>query len=880
MIPKCVTLENFLSFGTKTEIKFDDDEPLWVLGGPNGVGKSAVFDAITYCLFGQHRGGVKGADQLVRHGENGFAVSFQFEFQGVDYRVTRGLASKRATQSVEQRAANTDDWKRVPNINAIADVKSWSERTLGMGFDAFKSSVLLRQGDSDAIIMAKGAERLEILKKIIGAERYETLSDRVHEATKKCRASLDGLKLQRDGLAPITAEQLEAAIAAVNDAESARSTASDAVENAAKLLEQARLWANLSPKIRDLETKIHAAETRRNDSDVIRANYQRLTELAGVMPTLKAVLPLRDGLGGTKEKFEEIVKQHQEKSEQLTTLNEQIGNLQRDVTSDTATADGLDKSIKELCNEIARTEKLKNAAEELAAIDREVQQFDPNLDVSLETTDTQLATATADERTALNELASCKSQLKAAKAECDKYANLEIGVTCSECGLEVTAVHAEKERARTVRVFQERAEAASNSVAIAKTATDAVSLLKTDQKRLADEVQKRERLRVRSKDKRHDLETLGGVADVTQLTDRLLTMTANVTRDESQRDSLREKCMHGQRELNRLVPEIKQLTKTVTLLAGQRETLEKQLAADTTRCETMIAQLPVVWQQTPSAELSSLDQEQRQLNMSGVAEKHGLLQQDEARRDEWVEQLTECCEQTSSIPGEARIMEAQAQQSEQQAKQAVRTTQTQWQSVRDAKVELTRKADVFDKLRQQIVTVETDFDQHKKLDDLLGKSGLQRELVRDAEEQIVRLANDTVGNLSDGDLSIELDKSDDSDDKAFSLRIRRADDPTPIAVEYLSGSQKFRVAIAVALAIGRFASGQVKPLESVIIDEGFGSLDKNGLRATAEELNRLKQYLRRIVLVSHQEEFTENFPVVIQLSHSDTGTNAEPVRRR
>ena len=148
------------------------------------------------------------------------------------------------------------------------------------------------------------------------------------------------------------------------------------------------------------------------------------------------------------------------------------------------------------------------------------------------------------------------------------------------------------------------------------------------------------------------------------------------------------------------------------------------------------------------------------------------------------------------------------------------------------------------------------------------------------EEQIVRLANDTVGNLSDGDLSIELDKSDDSDDKAFSLRIRRADDPTPIAVEYLSGSQKFRVAIAVALAIGRFASGQVKPLESVIIDEGFGSLDKNGLRATAEELNRLKQYLRRIVLVSHQEEFTENFPVVIQLSHSDTGTNAEPVRRR
>ena len=61
MIPKRVTLENFLSFGPKTEIAFTDDEPLWVLGGSNGVGKSAVFDAITFCLFGAHRGGANAA---------------------------------------------------------------------------------------------------------------------------------------------------------------------------------------------------------------------------------------------------------------------------------------------------------------------------------------------------------------------------------------------------------------------------------------------------------------------------------------------------------------------------------------------------------------------------------------------------------------------------------------------------------------------------------------------------------------------------------------------------------------------------------------------------------------------------------------------------
>jgi DNA repair exonuclease SbcCD ATPase subunit len=98
-------------------------------------------------------------------------------------------------------------------------------------------------------------------------------------------------------------------------------------------------------------------------------------------------------------------------------------------------------------------------------------------------------------------------------------------------------------------------------------------------------------------------------------------------------------------------------------------------------------------------------------------------------------------------------------------------------------------------------------------------------------------------------------------------------------VNYLSGSQKFRIAVSVALAIGRFAAGQARPLESVIIDEGFGSLDRDGLHAVADELNRLRQHLRRIVLVSHQEDFADRFPVVIKLTRGENGTTAEALRR-
>src|SRR5947209_11540202 len=105
MIPKRIVLENFLSFGSpETEIVFADDEPLWVLSGPNGVGKSAVFDAITYSLYGEHRGGGQKAEQLIRHGANGFRVVFEFEFAGTDYRITRTRPrAGRPTQKVERR---------------------------------------------------------------------------------------------------------------------------------------------------------------------------------------------------------------------------------------------------------------------------------------------------------------------------------------------------------------------------------------------------------------------------------------------------------------------------------------------------------------------------------------------------------------------------------------------------------------------------------------------------------------------------------------------------------------------------------------------------------------------------------------------------------
>ena len=57
MIPQRVLLKGFLCYTDEQEVRFDGSATLWMLSGLNGSGKSSIFDAVTYALFGHHRGG-------------------------------------------------------------------------------------------------------------------------------------------------------------------------------------------------------------------------------------------------------------------------------------------------------------------------------------------------------------------------------------------------------------------------------------------------------------------------------------------------------------------------------------------------------------------------------------------------------------------------------------------------------------------------------------------------------------------------------------------------------------------------------------------------------------------------------------------------------
>ncbi len=77
MIPLRVRLKGFLSYKDEQEIAFDGAS-VWLLAGLNGSGKSSIFDAVTYALFGHHRGGAHDAVELINKDCDRTLVEFEF----------------------------------------------------------------------------------------------------------------------------------------------------------------------------------------------------------------------------------------------------------------------------------------------------------------------------------------------------------------------------------------------------------------------------------------------------------------------------------------------------------------------------------------------------------------------------------------------------------------------------------------------------------------------------------------------------------------------------------------------------------------------------------------------------------------------------------
>lgn len=329
---------------------------------------------------------------------------------------------------------------------------------------------------------------------------------------------------------------------------------------------------------------------------------------------------------------------------------------------------------------------------------------------------------------------------------------------------------------------------------------------------------------------------------------------------------------------------IRERENTRTRLLGDVKTEEEKQKHFQQQIEREEHRLPSVWQQAVSnaglSQWHAWKQEQEELEQRSIETLYQQLQQARQQQQELQHQVQALQEQVQAFPLQARRNPVEWDKQIQDVKKQ----ENLWnQRLTDARVEYqTLLRDQKERATLQVRLREAELQQSrwKKLSQLLGREGLQLDLLRKAEQQIVTYANCVLDRLSEGTLYLQRTQTEDgsSTDRALDLEcINRRSGGEAIPIAYLSGSQKFRVAVALALGIGQYVSHRHQPIECVIIDEGFGCLDREGRQVMVQELRKLGQCLKCILLVSHQEEFADAFPNGYRFRLVDGTTRVESI---
>lgn len=286
-----------------------------------------------------------------------------------------------------------------------------------------------------------------------------------------------------------------------------------------------------------------------------------------------------------------------------------------------------------------------------------------------------------------------------------------------------------------------------------------------------------------------------------------------------------------------------------------------------TQLDDLTSEWRAAAQEIGESELEDLRAEQQAFEPA-IAERDALRTARE-KHDERKAHMREVEQESENLPAEAKRPRAELEGKSHTTRQAIGQVEALRDKSTEQKMALEHRRDQRAELETKQATARKQEHLYKELARLLGREHLQRYLLQEAEKEIVKHANQILDRISSGTLRLELRPQPARRTKAKTtvrgvkalelLAYNSATGQSAQPVDFLSGSQRFRAAVSLALGIGQWSRRGARAHDAVIIDEGFGSLDKQGRREMIEQLHALTDVLGRIILVSHQEEFAGAF---------------------
>ncbi len=819
---------------------------LAALTGENGAGKSSLLDAITWALWGKAR--ARRDDELIRLGQTEMEVEYTFGLNESVYRIVRKRdASKRGRSELSFQIEDAGGWRTLTETS-LRLTQAKINNLLRLDYDTFINSAFLLQGRADEFTTKRPADRKKILSDILGLAIYDQYAD---------QAKKHALQKDKEAVA-MEAEigRIEQELARENEY---RTELTSAEQEAAQLNQALQTAEKEMLHRRDQHRAINDKQRQLDDlRDRLISSDKDLAEMAEAMQSAQATIDqhktilarqaeIEAGLAQLQQartevkdwgvRLQESAKLSDRKHQLDTALNAARAKIEADLREVTTTINILTPKASAIDNYREKLTVVQSRLDELRVLQ------------------TEQASQREKLTTLAQESARLEVQNKQFKLEmADIKANLtqleEAGSNCPICQRLLDEAH--------------RTEVAEQFI---KEGTTKGDTFRANRTRLSE---------IKSQHKTAQQQ----VAEA----DKTLRGLGQAERQAAQLEQ-------SLKEAEAVTVELATATIAQTALQHRLDTQDfaSEVLADLADVEAELSKLGYnktthneARQQTEA--LAYFEDEGRTLAEAEkrIKEEEARLAKEQTRHDRVQEQLAADRERVAELEqATAELAQLNVQLNE--ASATVDKLQREERFARDkvaaAKQKLSHvayQAKERGKLEDKLHLVRQTLSVYRELQVAFGKKGVQALLIESAIPEIEDEANSLLTHMTDGRMSIRFEtqrEAKSSDNTIETLDIRIADEIGTRDYELFSGGEAFRINFAIRVAISKVLSRRAGArLQTLVIDEGFGTQDVQGKERLVEAINAIQNDFEKIVVITHIEELKDAFPVQITVEKTAEGS--------
>jgi DNA repair protein SbcC/Rad50 len=846
MIPLRLNLKNFMSYTDVHEPLRFDGIHVAVLAGDNGHGKSALLDAITWALWGRARG--RSVDELIHTGATDMEVEFEFCLDDHQYRVIRKRQRRGKTgYSDLQFAVLSDGGYKSLTERSLAETERLIERTLRMSYETFTNSSFIQQGRADTFTTNSPTERKRVLAEILELGTYDELESRAKDAYKERDALLGEERRQsqlweheiaRRPEYQAQAERLKVELAEVESALAhIEQEFGVARERVARLETLQRQVAEIDARLQRFAADYQRLKTTLGERQAALAEAHSLLGRAEEVERAAAELAnLRRELDVAEAKQQVFLPLERQREAALRTLSAEQARLAGEVGQ-------LTKQIAELRTVVERgplaERELHDAKQALLALVHVEQQH-----ARLQERVLTCREEAAEKRTVNAQLKKEMHELKA------RIGDLEHLAVCPTCDRPLDRRHKDGLRQALTQQGKHLAEEFRVHEASYRELDAAVKRDDGHLRELAEMLVNREPLQRRL-----------AVAEtaVAQIRDAQLKIGLLDT----------------------------ELAERNTLLTEQRfaSQARKQLAeADARLVRLGYDEAAHTRLRARAAELSGVDREQQALERARLQAEH--LSSSIVELEASLGRLDQECaaerQHRGLLQAQADALGAERDRLAQLDAQ-LQSARQRHAEVRDDYAQVVRQLDTcafYERKREESLHRQDrllrEQEIYATLATAFGKKGVQAMIIETAIPEIEDETNRLLARMTDGRMNVKFETQRDARSGTGvieTLDIKISDELGTRSYEMFSGGESFRVNFAIRIALSRLLAHRAGTrLQTLIVDEGFGSQDQEGRDRIVEAIQAIEREFEKILVITHLEDLRERFPVRIEVQKTPHGS--------